>query len=125
DADLSPFTPATPVDEALLGWVRGPRFDWYAPGVGLVKMEHRHANGQVTCAELAEYAVRGGQRSCLPGRVGNRWHYVWLDDRGRIWGHNLLLVASRHRKTGYLASAGYWYDPDITTKSGQGADAGL
>ena len=109
DADLSPFTPATPVDESLLGWVRGPRVDWYAPGVGLVKMVHRHANGQATRAELAAYAVKGGQRSYLPGRVGNRWHYFWLDDRACVWGHSFLQVASRYRRTGYLASAGYWY----------------
>ena len=109
DSDLSPYTPTSPVDPALLGWVRGIRHDWYAPGVGLVRMEHQHANDQVTLVELTNHTVKGAQRSYLPTRIGNHWQYRWVDGDGRPWGQEVMLVASRHKRTGYLAWGGYWF----------------
>ncbi len=111
EADLSPFMPATKLDDALLGWVRGPRRDWYAPGVGVVRAEHQHANGQVTRLALREFHVKGGQQSYFPARVGNQWLYDWIDDGGQCWGRTAVEVASRYRTTGYLAFASYWLKP--------------
>ena len=108
EADLVPYTPAAKLDADLLGWVRGPRDDWYAPGVGLVRAEHHHANGRVTRLVLADFSVKGGQQGYFPARIGNQWSYDWIDEDGRGWGRTRLEVASRYRATGYLAGAGYW-----------------
>jgi RNA polymerase sigma-70 factor (ECF subfamily) len=60
-------------------FVRGTRFMWFAPGVGLLKLEYHHQEGCVTEAELKGHSVKEGNNSYLPLAVGNIWRYHWTD----------------------------------------------
>ena len=80
----------------------GVRLDWYAPGVGLVKVEFRHANGKVTRIRLVDYKVQAARESYLPCRVGNTWQYEWRDGRGKLLFREFWRVAAREGKTVYI-----------------------
>ncbi|MDQ1316991.1 MAG: hypothetical protein QG588_640 [Candidatus Poribacteria bacterium] len=60
-------------------FVRGTRFMWFAPGVGLSKFEYHHEEGCITEAELTSYSVKKGNDSYFPLVVGNIWRYLWTD----------------------------------------------
>ncbi len=92
---------ATP-DAAWQGYHDGVRLDWYAPGVGLAKVEYRHSNGQMTRVELAEYRVRAAGESYFPGRVGNRWQYEWRDGDGKLLLREFWRLAAKKGKMAYL-----------------------
>jgi len=92
---------ATP-DPLWQGYNDGVRLDWYAPGIGLVKVEYRHSNGEKTTVELAQYKVRSSGDSLLPSRVGNSWQYEWRDGKGAVMIREFWRIAARKGKVRYL-----------------------
>lgn len=92
---------ATP-DPVWQGYHDGVRLDWYAPGVGLVKVEYRHSNGEKTSVELAGYKVRAAGDSLLPNRVGNAWQYEWRDGNGELMLREFWRMAARKGAMTYL-----------------------
>ena len=106
---VSPVTSAGAVDETFKGWTEGERDDWYVPGVGLVKVDYHHANGKRSHIVLADYQVKAAQNSLFPKRIGNRWHYVWLDENDRPFMHEFWCIGARGGKTTYLGFAAYDY----------------
>lgn len=89
-------------DPLWQGYHDGVRLDWYAPGVGLVKVEYRHSNGEKTTVELAGYKVRAADDSLLPNRVGNAWQYEWRDGTGAVIIREFWRIAARRGKMVYL-----------------------
>ncbi|TYB31565.1 MAG: hypothetical protein FXF47_02935 [Candidatus Mcinerneyibacterium aminivorans] len=55
---------------------RGTRYTWLKKGVGIVKIEYNHENGNVTVIELDTYSVESSD-SYFPMAVGNSWTYNW------------------------------------------------
>jgi len=60
-------------------FVRGTRLIWFAPGVGLVKLEYHHEEGSTTEVNLISYSVGKANNSYLPLALGNIWRYQWTN----------------------------------------------
>ena len=58
-------------------FVNGTRLLWFAPGVGLVKMEYRHGNGTVTTAQLVSHQLQKPDAGLWPLHLQNTWTYRW------------------------------------------------
>jgi tetratricopeptide (TPR) repeat protein len=79
----------------------GTRRAWYAPGVGLVRLEVARGDGLEAAIELREYTISGGE-GYLPLAIGNAWTYGWdgvpLDAAREVY-----RVTSREGDTWHLA----------------------
>jgi beta-lactamase regulating signal transducer with metallopeptidase domain len=80
----------------------GTRRAWYAPGVGLVRLEVTRGDGVEAMIELREYTISGGGQGYLPLVIGNSWTYGWagvpLDSAREVY-----RVTSREGDTWHLA----------------------
>jgi hypothetical protein len=76
-------------------FVRGTRFMWFAPGVGLVKLEYNHEEGCVTEVNLTSYSVEEAGNSYLPLALGNVWRYQWTDTYRDYVNREVWRVASK------------------------------
>ena len=61
-------------------FVNGKRFLWFAPGVGLVKMDYHHADGTHTTAELVQYSLSSDSQDLWPLSLTNEWTYQWQSE---------------------------------------------
>jgi len=61
-------------------FANGVRTLWFAPGVGLVKMQYTHDNGKVTEAELLRSEISEQSSDYMPLAAGNEWTYAWSND---------------------------------------------
>jgi len=59
-------------------FIRGTRTMYFAPGVGLVKLEYQHETGHHTEIVLVDYAVQN-DTGYFPHAVDNTWTYRWED----------------------------------------------
>jgi RNA polymerase sigma factor (sigma-70 family) len=59
-------------------FIRGTRTMYFAPGVGLVKLEYQHETGHRTEIVLMDYATQR-DTSYFPLNVDNTWTYCWKD----------------------------------------------
>jgi len=80
----------------------GVRRDWYAPGVGLVKVQFDHANSTTTRVELTDYKAGPSGNRFLPNRLGNRWQFEWRDGVGGLLFREFWRIAAKKGKTTYL-----------------------
>lgn len=60
-------------------FVNGTRYMWFAPGVGLVKLEYHHNDNTTTSIELISYSVSEEDKGYFPLDSGNRWTYEWTN----------------------------------------------
>jgi len=60
-------------------FVRCTRFMWFAPGVGLVKLEYHHEEGCTTQVNLIGQSVGQASNSYFPLALGNIWRYQWTN----------------------------------------------
>jgi len=96
------------------GQYDGVRTEWYAPGVGLVKVQYDHKNGKRTDAQLIRYSLAEDARilansatEYLPLTLGNEWQYEWIDQDGRKLFHETCTVVCNDENVFYLASSAY------------------
>jgi len=61
-------------------FVNGKRFLWFAPGVGLVKMDYHHADGTHTTAQLVQYSLSSDSQDLWPLSLTNEWTYQWQSE---------------------------------------------
>ena len=85
----------------------GERIEFYAPGVGLVKMEFNFIDGSKMEVELVDYSVSGESSYYLPLNEENVWKYEWKDESGRLLFREIEEVVGEEGKTVYLASSFY------------------
>jgi len=57
----------------------GTRYMWFAPGVGLVRLEYYHNDNTTTNIELADYHIPEDSRGYFPLVPRNRWTYEWTN----------------------------------------------
>lgn len=105
------------LEAAGQGYHDGVRTCWYAPAVGLVKVDFRHRNGKRTIIELTEYHVRRAA-GIFPTAVGDHWRYRWLDEDGKPFLQEFWRITSRRGQTRYLGFAAF----GAGTKSGSGSE---
>ncbi|MBM3237803.1 sigma-70 family RNA polymerase sigma factor [Candidatus Poribacteria bacterium] len=114
-----------PADSPRARWrgqYDGIRTEWYAPDVGLVKVQYNHQNGKRTDAQLIHYSLtpetrflipetrflkENGFLQLLPLTLGNEWQYEWIDQDGRKLFHETCTVVSNDKNVFYLASSAY------------------
>ena len=89
------------------GYTEGTRIDWYALGVGPVKVEYRHANGKTTHVELVEHKLKRRSKSYFPDTVGNRWQYLWRDEAGVWLFREFWRIAAKEGRAAYLGFGAY------------------
>jgi hypothetical protein len=60
-------------------FMSGTRYMWFAPGVGLIKVEYYHGNGKVTKILLKEYEIGRmvDEGDYFPLNKGMEWRYEW------------------------------------------------
>jgi len=91
------------------GQYDGIRTEWYAPGIGLVKVQYNHRNGKRTDAELIHYSLVEDTTEYLPLMLGNEWQYEWIDQDGQKLFHETCAVVSNDENVFYLASSAYTF----------------
>lgn len=97
----SPVEDGTPpLDRALLC---GTRRAWWAPGVGLVRLDVERNDGVTARIELNAYSVPPGARNRLPLAVGNSWTYGWVGDLGGWEARETYAVTATAGRRWYLA----------------------
>ena len=89
------------------GFLEGERRLWFAPGVGLIKSEHQHANGKKTAIELTDYHIAEPSNSFLPHSIGNRWNYDWRNEKGELTFREQDRVVLEKDGKFFLACSGY------------------
>lgn len=85
----------------------GEKWMWFAPGAGIIKLEHHHANGKRTVIELTDYDLTEPSDDYLPLAIGNKWNYEWRDENGDLLFKVQERVVLKHDGKFYLASSGY------------------
>ncbi len=98
---------ANEVYNSSRGFREGERWMWFAPGIGIVKAEHHHANGKRTIIELSSYHLVKPGDSYFPLAIGNRWHYEWRSEDGELLFRERERVVLEHEGKFYLACSGY------------------
>jgi RNA polymerase sigma-70 factor (ECF subfamily) len=99
-----------PPDSERNGWrsrFDGERIEFYAPGIGLVKMEFNFIGGSKMNVELVDYSVSGESSDYLPLDEGNTWRYEWKEENGKLLFKEMEEVIGEENKTIYLASSFY------------------
>jgi tetratricopeptide (TPR) repeat protein len=89
------------------GQYDGVRTEWYASGIGLVKVQYNHKNGKHTDAQLIHYSLVKDTTEYLPLTLGNEWQYEWTDQNGRKLFQETCTVVSNDKNVFYLASSAY------------------
>ena len=89
------------------GYRDGEKWMWFAPGAGIIKVEHHHANGKRTVIELTDHHLTEPNNACLPLAIGNRWHYEWRNENGDLLFRSQQRVVLEHEGKFYLAESGY------------------
>ena len=89
------------------GFREGEKWMWFAPGVGIVRLEHHHANGKRTVIELTSYQMKGDSNSYFPLAIGNRWNYEWHDENVQLLFKEQNRVILEHEGQFYIACSGY------------------
>jgi len=85
----------------------GEKWMWFAPGAGIVKVEHHHANGKRTVIELVDYHIAEPSDTYFPLAIGNRWNYEWRNENEELLFKEQQRVALKHEGKFYLAVSGY------------------
>jgi len=80
-------------------FVRGRRFMWFAPGVGLVKLIYEHEEGSATEVSLISYLIKEASDSYLPLALGNIWRYEWTDTYSDYMNWEVWRVAEKKKDT--------------------------
>jgi len=89
------------------GFLEGERRLWFAPGIGLIKSEHQHANGKRTTIELTDYHIAESSDSYFPHSIGNRWNYEWRNEKGELTFKEQEHVVLEKDGKFYIACSGY------------------
>ncbi|MBM3235023.1 hypothetical protein FJZ31_01865 [Candidatus Poribacteria bacterium] len=89
------------------GFREGEKWMWFAPGVGIVRVKHRHANGKRTFIELTNYQIKEDGKGYFPLAIGNRWNYEWRDENGELLFKEQNRVILEHDGQFYIACSGY------------------
>ena len=89
------------------GFRDGERWMWFAPGSGIIKAEHHHANGKRTVIELMDYSLASPSHDYFPLAIGNRWNYEWRNENGDLLFKEQQRVVLEHEGKFYLAVSGY------------------
>ena len=69
-----------PVPAKANAFIRGVRTMWFAPGIGLVRMDYTHQDGTTTHAELKSADLAEKSSDYFPLNVGNSWTYTWINE---------------------------------------------
>jgi len=80
-------------------FVRGRRFMWFAPGVGLVMLKYEHEEGSSTDVNLISYSIEEASNSYLPLALGNIWRYEWTDTYSDYMNWEVWRVAEKKKDT--------------------------
>jgi hypothetical protein len=80
---------------------------WFAPGVGIVRAEHHHANGKRTFIELKNYHIKKDGNDYFPLAIGNRWNYQWRNENDELLFKEQNRVILYHEEQFYIACSGY------------------
>ena len=108
---LRPATDVTPfaTDRYLRRrtYVEGEKRMWLAPGAGVVKAEHDHAEGKRTLIELTSCSLDGDLSGWYPLAVGSWWQYEWRDETGELLFRSRERVVLQEDCRYYLACSGY------------------
>jgi CheY-like chemotaxis protein len=78
-------------------FVRGTRFMWFAPSVGLIKVKYNHEEGSATEISLIGYSIKKSDRSYFPLALGNIWHYEWVDTYSEYMNYEIWRVAEKKK----------------------------
>jgi len=89
------------------GFREGEKWMWFAPGVGIVRVEHHHANGKRTVIELTSYHIKEDGRGYFPLAIGNCWNYESRDENGELLFKEQNRVILEHEGQFYIACSGY------------------
>jgi hypothetical protein len=80
---------------------------WFAPGAGIIKVEHHHVNGKRTIVQLMDYHIAISSDAYLPLAIGNRWRYEWRNENGELLFKTQQRAVLEHEGKFYLAYSGY------------------
>lgn len=80
-------------------FVRGTRFMWFAPGVGLVKIKYNHEEGSATEINLVKYSIEKSSKSYFPLALRNIWHYEWGQTYSDYMNYEVWRVAEKKKGT--------------------------
>jgi RNA polymerase sigma factor (sigma-70 family) len=89
------------------GFREGRKSMWFAPGVGIVKVEHHHANGKRTIVDLVSFHLTDLSDSYFPLAIGNQWRYEWRNEHGDLLFKEQERVICEQHDEFYLACSGY------------------
>jgi len=85
----------------------GEKWMWFAPGVGIVKAEHHHANGKRTVVRLTSCHLAEPSNTYFPFSIGNWWKYEWRNENGDLLFKEQNRVVLERDGEFYLACSGY------------------
>lgn len=80
-------------------FVRGTRFMWFAPSVGLVKVKYNHEEGSATEISLVDYSIEEASEDYFPLALGNIWRYEWGDTYSDYMNYEVWRVAEKKKDT--------------------------
>jgi RNA polymerase sigma-70 factor (ECF subfamily) len=89
------------------GFREGEKWMWFAPGVGIVRVEHHHQNGKRTVIELTSYQIKEDSKGYFLLAIGNRWNYEWRDENSDLLFKEQNRVILEHEGQFYIACSGY------------------
>ena len=87
----------------------GVRRAWYAPGVGLVQLHVKPAEGDEVLIQLKEFSVKDIGGEYLPFRIGNSWTYDWADTPDDWVAKGFYRVAANDGDIWYIENYGYMH----------------
>jgi len=87
----------------------GVRRAWYGPGVGLVQVHVRIANGTEALIQLKDYSMQGASESYLPLAIGNSWTYGRADIPAEYVAKEAYRVTAHAGDVWYLEHYAYAY----------------
>ena len=89
--------------------VCGTRYAWYAPGIGLVKMQIMLDNGTEATMQLTGYDITQESSDYLPLAIGNSWTHGWANIPEEYTAKEFYRVAANQGDLWYLENYGYAY----------------
>jgi tetratricopeptide (TPR) repeat protein len=89
------------------GFQEGEKWMWFAPGVGIVKAEHHHANGKRTVIVLTGYYLTEPSDAYFPLAVGDWRQYEWRDENGELLFKEKDRIVCEKDGAYYLACSAY------------------
>ncbi|MFC1549567.1 hypothetical protein ACFL4R_01705 [Nitrospirota bacterium] len=105
--DVTEFPVGWPVTAETNAFARGTRYIWFAPGVGIVKIEYQHEDGTTSNIELTGYDVQVSS-DVIPLAEGNSWDYEWTGGHTPSTVYETVILKSYYGIPGKFISLNYY-----------------